>query len=730
MLARGNVLREVQKLTLFDLPIGVYVVTEDGYFVECNNQVREILGLSTADLTDRSIKEFYLDPSQREEILRGIREVEDRGRWMEATIPLNVAGVKKYIEDYTRSIRNDKDDIIGYVCCMVDVTKEEHYKRLFMSLPVGVYQLNERDEFSEVNTAFVNILGYSSAEEIIGRHVKDLYVNPEESDELRKLVTEKGSEVNYKAELRRRDGESIFVAVSAHKLVSSTEKYAGREGTIMDITTEERYRRILEDVPVGLYELYNMNGQDRISHCNTQFATIFEFDSPEKVIGFDARKLFASTGDYASYVNALEMKSNDNAPLQGYALNVVSRKGRSGIFEVNSRPIKDRKGNMIGRAGAIRDITEEATLRDKVTEFTYDFGRVLHDYTSTLLMVQHSIDPVIQSLSPDPFGDSQTLSPDKTDGIIAEPARQLALSLNNLLELAKSEERAAVLPDSQWTLLTNLLDSLQNYEEQIPLPDIRPLVLADAALKVLNVCADIHSKFSKELLRQLRSWAQELIRLTNLLSLHQAQSAILEMDHQVRSLREYVTSDSRIEEPTEVCKISTLLADARRNLDKFAMSRGVRFDIKKGNVDPLVKVVRRDLVRVIANLLHNAIKYSWNRAGDKLPWISVRTFVDSQQACLQVENWGVPIEKEELEQELIFHIGYRGRQSSDRGRVGTGIGLTDARRVARKHGGDLTVSSHPAVFSKRDDDYAQPFITTVVLKLPTFEPGDGETDEN
>lgn len=724
-----KVLEAAQKLTPFDLPIGVYLVTRDGSLIECNRQVREIMGLPLEGSVSANIKEFYCDAARREALLAKIRQVEEGGRWVEEVIPLKVGGKEKFVEDYARSIRDESDEIIGLICCMVDVTKEEHYKHFFQSLPVGIYQLNERDEFVEVNDALVRILGHASADELIGTHVGALYVNADEADELRRKIEEKGAEVNFKAELRRKDGETIFVAVSAHKLTAPDGGYAGREGTVMDVTTEERYRKILEDVPVGLYEIRAENGHDRIRHCNEQFASIFEFNSREEVIGFDAKQLFVSSEEYTRYVRELERRSTRNEALHGFSIHVKSRKGKNLTFEVNSRPIKDRRGRVIGRAGAIRDITEEAALRDKVKEFTFDFGSVLHDYTSTLVMIQHSIEPVIKSLAPDPFGDDPALLPEETSAIIAEPARSLAASLGALLELARSHERAAVLATGHWETLRNLHDTLLNYEEQIPIPDIRPLVLADAAAKILNICGQIRGRFPKELLRQLRGEARELTRVTNLLSLHQARNAIIEMDHQVRSLGEYVTSDMSTKEPPVVSKISSLISQARRNLDKFAVSRNVRFEVKRDGPDPLVRVVPRHVVRTLANLLHNAIKYSWSRGHDKPPWVSIRTSVVDHQVCIEVENWGVPVEKEELENDLIFHLGYRGRQSGDRGRIGTGIGLTDARRVARAHGGDVTIKSQPSVFGKREDDYTQPFKTTVTLKLPIFDDG-GPAHEN
>ena len=77
---------------------------------------------------------------------------------------------------------------------------------------------------------------------------------------------------------------------------------------------------------------------------------------------------------------------------------------------------------------------------------------------------------------------------------------------------------------------------------------------------------------------------------------------------------------------------------------------------------------------------------------------------------------------EELETGLIFEMGYRGQLSTDRGRLGTGIGLTDAQRAARAHGGDIEISSRPATDTSFEtnhpDYYKRPFLTTARLVLP------------
>ena len=62
----------------------------------------------------------------------------------------------------------------------------------------------------------------------------------------------------------------------------------------------------------------------------------------------------------------------------------------------------------------------------------------------------------------------------------------------------------------------------------------------------------------------------------------------------------------------------------------------------------------------------------------------------------------------EIDRALVVGMGYRGKRSKDRGRLGTGIGLTDSPRVAESHRGTLTLSSKPARASSAtpsDRDY-------------------------
>lgn len=718
-----ELLRVANDLTPFDLPIGMYVVRPDGQFVKCNRRAREILHLPLeGDVDAFSITSFYCDPAVREELHRELLAAEARGRDLEKLIFLEVEGQEVIVRDYTRFLRDADGQLLGYVCCMTDVTEGERSNRLLDSLPAGVYKLDADDRCETANRAFARILGYDRPEEIDGRDSSEFYVDQSEAARLRLLVKEKHPEpvMNFIAELRRKDRDRIFVSINAHMVKADDGGYGGREGTLIDVTRQERYRRILRDVPVGLNVIREESGHDRIEDCNEQFLKIFDFpyEDPALARGFDARELHASPEEYAHFKNEMQAKARQGKPLTGHRLKVKTLSGDFKTVEISSQPFLDPSGRIVGRTGAVRDITHEAELRDRLDELTHDFGSVLHNYNTTLLKVQLSSEPVIRSLAPDPFPPDAEVTPEQADEAVSQPAMVLADALRQLLDLAKEEGRAPALPEERWLRFGNVLTMLRDYKKEIAEVDARPAVLGEAALEVIEFCNAVMPthRFPRQSVTGVRDAAQNLVRITNLVSLHEMLDAVLEMDHQVRSLREFVTTNAREPEEREICRLAPLIRQVRSNLADYARSRRVEFRIE--GEDAKVRIVRREVLRALTNLLHNAIKYTWSRDKSKSPWIDIRTRVSEGFVQVEFKNWGVPIQENEIEEGLIFKIGYRGRHSGDRGRVGTGIGLADAKRVARAHRGDLEVTSHPAVGSRQKDDYSSPFITTVTMKLP------------
>lgn len=157
------------------------------------------------------------------------------------------------------------------------------------------------------------------------------------------------------------------------------------------------------------------------------------------------------------------------------------------------------------------------------------------------------------------------------------------------------------------------------------------------------------------------------------------------------------------------------LLDENISVLKWDASRK-NVEIKKpelvGNPFTYFPMSYSQLNRAFFNLLHNAVKYSFFSLEDKNRYIETRVRSMKNYCIIEISNYGTGILEDEFEK--IFDEGYRGKLSGDRERTGSGIGLTEARKIIGKHGGTITVQSVCMGIDKLND----PYKTTVQVKLP------------
>ena len=102
------------------------------------------------------------------------------------------------------------------------------------------------------------------------------------------------------------------------------------------------------------------------------------------------------------------------------------------------------------------------------------------------------------------------------------------------------------------------------------------------------------------------------------------------------------------------------------------------------NLSP-VYGLQQQLVRVINNLVSNAIRYT--QKGE----VRVRTYQRDGNAVLEVQDTGIGIDL--ADQAHIFERFYRGRQVRQSRIHGTGLGLAIVREIVELHGGSISVES-------------------------------------
>jgi signal transduction histidine kinase len=100
----------------------------------------------------------------------------------------------------------------------------------------------------------------------------------------------------------------------------------------------------------------------------------------------------------------------------------------------------------------------------------------------------------------------------------------------------------------------------------------------------------------------------------------------------------------------------------------------------------MVKADKHRMIRVLTNLVNNAIKFS--SAGSV---ISIRTESEGGNAVFSVSDQGIGIPKED--QENIFEMLTHTRRRGTEGETSYGMGLSICREIIKEHGGQITLES-------------------------------------
>lgn len=171
--------------------------------------------------------------------------------------------------------------------------------------------------------------------------------------------------------------------------------------------------------------------------------------------------------------------------------------------------------------------------------------------------------------------------------------------------------------------------------------------------------------------------------------------------------------------------LETLVTEMLDLYTRIAARRGI--GVRRDESDPMLPDVRGDpdeLKRALHNVLSNAVKYSYRSGGSTERFINVRTKLPydpgfrKRRLGLEISNYGLGLS--ESEQKKVFQYGFRGQQAVDEVAVGSGIGLSEVRKIMASHNGVVKLVSRPV----HDNHHAgKTYVTTVTLVLPYEESG-------
>ena len=247
-----------------DAPIAYHEIDRNGVVQRVNQAECELLGLDRAQMVGRPVWEFVA-PEARETSRRAVaRKIAGE----QALAPflreyLRGDGTQVMVEIHERLIRDAQGNVTGIRSALLDVTarhraeqalqeSEARYRNLFENVPIGIYRTTPGGRILMANPALVQMLGYSSFEELATRNLEHEGFDPSYDRREFRAALEGGGEIKgCEALWRRRDGARIAVRENARAVRAGDGTVLYYEGTVEDVTDRKRAEEALEQVKLA-----------------------------------------------------------------------------------------------------------------------------------------------------------------------------------------------------------------------------------------------------------------------------------------------------------------------------------------------------------------------------------------------------------------------------------------------------------------------------------------------
>lgn len=586
---------------------------------------------------------------------------------------------------------------------------EEKYAKTFRTSPdsITIARLADGTIF-DVNEGFLRATGYSR-DEVLGKSAAELryWAVPRDRKKCVVALLRTGECIGLETRFRAKHGKIIAALISARVFdidgepcVLSVVREISRIKTVEQALreSEARYRRLFEE---SMDAIFFTTREGALVDVNPAMVALFGYSRQQLLEQMNAAELYAQPGDRKQCLLEIERQGS----VRDYPVRLRTRNGeeRDCVLSAVVRCAQD--GTLLGYQGIIRDVTEQKRAEEalKVSEARY--RAIIEDQTElicrfrgdgTITFVNDAYCRYFGKRYEELVGGSfMPLIPEEDQ----ERVRAHFASLSPQRPVATHEHRVmapgGAIRWQQWTNRMILDGQRQVVEFQAVGRDITERKLME---QTLQASAEKIKLFAYSISHDLKNPAIGVHGLARLLhrryqDLFDARGRacceqILKTSEQIVTFIETInTFMSAKEAPLNIERIGLkeLLHMVRAEYAVALDTRRVRWSEPVHL--PEVRADRLGLVRILRNLVDNALKYG----GDNLHEIRIGYEESADFHILSVQDDGVGIDKKHCEK--IFRPFQR--HGTSRGTEGTGLGLAIVKEIAGQHGGSVKAEPGP-----------------------------------
>jgi PAS domain S-box-containing protein len=302
----------------------LYITDRDGRFIDVNQSFLDLFGYSKEELGNLRAKEIYVNKSDRRTFQQ---EIELKKSVHDYAVRLRGKNGRQLDCLITASVRRTEDgSVLGYHGIIRDITEhkrmenkirenERRYYELANSLPIAVFETDERGNFAYINDQGFKLSGYTPEDIDNGLDALQLFI-PEDQDkakeDMRRVLdgeTVGGREYTG----MRKDGSTYAVILYASPVIIGN-RAGGLRGIVIDVTERKRaeealhesrelYRTLYENAPVGI-GLATMEGQ--IVDCNAAMLQIIGYSKKDEIKKINVRDTYINPEQRTTFLKQLQ----------------------------------------------------------------------------------------------------------------------------------------------------------------------------------------------------------------------------------------------------------------------------------------------------------------------------------------------------------------------------------------------------------------------------------------
>mgnify|MGYP000936757626 CR=1 FL=1 len=280
---------------------------------------------------------------------------------------------------------------------------EAKYRNIFDNATEGIFQTTPQGRYISVNPAFARMFGFASPQEMIDTVTdigRQLYVNPEDRERLKRLLMEKGSVEGFEVELYRNDKSRFWVSINVHAVFGPEGDMLYLEGTNEDITKRKEAEIALKKSELDLRSLIDnaLNGIYRTTKdgkfllANQAFCSMLGYTSFEEMtaaITDITHHLYVDPDARQFIIQQLEKEGS----IKKYETQFYRKDGSKIWVTINMREVRDPDGNFLYYEGIDEDITTRKIAEESLKETVEKLRKALIGSVRAMSLTVETRDP-------------------------------------------------------------------------------------------------------------------------------------------------------------------------------------------------------------------------------------------------------------------------------------------------------------------------------------------------